>query len=410
MDNTTNQHQHQQHQQHQHNITMNIDCTASTASSIARRAAVVNNEGTMLLHSGRCHDAVKAFSAVLGMLKPFIPGTTAATTTATVATTAAVATTGSYNVIDKSHYPAVVDVALNGPATVNGNVNTNMVTSMRSGERPPARDSDARIDNGNQDNSNDSNKSRRCCPDKRPVSATAGGSGDDDARAAKRKRAHNQSESLSVVEDHTTVLESKSTTSQTPAASGNSSSSYAHFYEEQHFVFQDPIEIPLEVVPRRSAPSKKLITKFVVVVMYNLALAVHLSADSPSPSPSSSCDDDVSMSSTIESIDGEKEEERRRAILARAQRLYELAFQMHLEESCDVTLLYSLALMNNLGLIYRMVGDVDRSQRCFQNQLSTMMYLLEAQEAPTIKQWDGLFSNVMHFVLRDGREISAPAA
>ena len=38
--------------------------------------------------------------------------------------------------------------------------------------------------------------------------------------------------------------------------------------------------------------------------------------------------------------------------LLRAKTLYEFAFQMHLEENSDVTLLYSLALMNNLGLAH----------------------------------------------------------
>jgi hypothetical protein len=32
--------------------------------------------------------------------------------------------------------------------------------------------------------------------------------------------------------------------------------------------------------------------------------------------------------------------------LIRAKKLYEYAFQIHLQESCDVTILYSLALMN----------------------------------------------------------------
>ena len=45
-----------------------------------------------------------------------------------------------------------------------------------------------------------------------------------------------------------------------------------------HFVFRDPIEIPLDVVPTMQEPSDKLVNKFVVVIMYNLALAVHLSS------------------------------------------------------------------------------------------------------------------------------------
>jgi hypothetical protein len=151
--------------------------------------------------------------------------------------------------------------------------------------------------------------------------------------------------------------------------------------ENRHFVFRDPIEIPFDVVPTMEEPSDKLVNKFVVVIMYNLALAVHLS--------SLQCQDF--------------------ACLTRARKLYELAFQMHLEESCDVTLLFSLALMNNLGLIYHLLGEEERSKTCFKNMLATMMYLLESDEAKTIKQWDGLLSNVMDRMFKD-HEVAAPAA
>jgi hypothetical protein len=152
---------------------------------------------------------------------------------------------------------------------------------------------------------------------------------------------------------------------------------------KRNFVFRDPIEIPFDVVPTTEEPSDELINKFVVVIMYNLAVSVHLSA--------LQCPYNVVSN------------------LTRARRLYELAFQMHLEESCDVTLLYSLALMNNLGLIYQALGEEERSKTCFKNMLSTMMYLLESDEAKTIKQWDGLLSNVMDRMFTDGK-VAAPAA
>jgi hypothetical protein len=151
--------------------------------------------------------------------------------------------------------------------------------------------------------------------------------------------------------------------------------------EREHFIFRDPIEIPLDVLPTMEEPTDRLVNKFVVVVLYNLALSVHLSA--------LQCHD--------------------RNCLIRARKLYELAFRMHLEESSDVTLLYSLALMNNLGLIYHALGEEDRSKTCFKNMLTTMMYLLESDEAKTIKQWDGLFSNVMDRIFRE-QKVAAPAA
>ena len=140
------------------------------------------------------------------------------------------------------------------------------------------------------------------------------------------------------------------------------------------FVFRDPIEIPLISIAKCTL-CPRLFSKLAIVVIYNLALSCQLNALATS------------------SMDQ----------LLKAKGLYEFAFQIHLQESCDVTLLYSLALMNNLGLIYQEVDDHDRAQQCFQNMLATMMFLLESNEAGNIKQWDGLLSNVMDviFVQKD---------
>lgn len=150
---------------------------------------------------------------------------------------------------------------------------------------------------------------------------------------------------------------------------------------ERHFVFRDPIEIPVDVITKVTQPSTRLVIKFVVVAMYNLALASHLRA--------------------LETNDA--------SILRRAKKVYELAFQMHLEESCDVTLLYSLAVMNNLALIYHTMGDEERSKTYFKNMLATMMYLQESDEAKTIRQWEGLFSNVMDMMFKE-QVVAASAA
>ena len=140
---------------------------------------------------------------------------------------------------------------------------------------------------------------------------------------------------------------------------------------DQRYIFSDPIEIPSEAT--KAAPTQSLCSKLSMVVMYNLALSFHLCA--------------LAQGCT--------------ARLTRARTLYELAFQMHLEESCEVTLLYSLALMNNLGLVYRLLNDSERSNQCFQHLLATMMFLLESEEAHKIKQWDGLMSNVLGLIFTD---------
>ena len=150
-------------------------------------------------------------------------------------------------------------------------------------------------------------------------------------------------------------------------------------YEKQHFVFQDPITIPFEAI--KSDPSARFFTKLSMVIIFNLALSFHLSA--------------------LEHVSVPR--------LLRAKRLYEFAFQMHLQDDCDVTLLYSLALMNNLGLIYNSLSDLDRSSQCFEHMLATMMFLLESDDARTIKQWDGLLSNVIGLIFKEPCSVASAA-
>ena len=150
--------------------------------------------------------------------------------------------------------------------------------------------------------------------------------------------------------------------------------------DHTNFIFRDAIEIPIQSMIR-SRLNDKMVMKLSIVVLYNLGLSFHLSA--------------------METNSLDK--------VLRAKMLYEMAFEMHMEEGCDVTLLYTLALMNNLGLIYHVLGECQRSQHCFQSMLSTMMFLLEADDARKIKQWDGLLSNVLSYVYHDSK-VAAPAA
>lgn len=144
------------------------------------------------------------------------------------------------------------------------------------------------------------------------------------------------------------------------------------------YIFQDPIEIPRAAVARTRL-SQKLLAKISIVVLFNLALSFHLLA--------------VRNQSW--------------KMLGKAKSLYESAFEMHLDDRCDATLLYSLALLNNLGLIYKQFQDQERSSYCFESVLATMMVLLESNEAHRITQWDGLLTNVSSLICT---EITAPGA
>merc|ERR1711977_434342 len=194
-----------------------------------------------------------------------------------------------------------------------------------------------------------------------------------------------------------------------------------------YFVFRDPVEIPIESVPRTvSIPltptavnpqddpdglsSADLFSKFIMIVMYNLALTLHLQAIE---ADDGDCERTTTEAkSTRRSSSGMSRRAKR--LFSRARKLYELAFEMHIDESCeDVNLLFTLALINNLGLIYDRIGEKSRSETCFGNMLSTMMYLTDSNESSNVKQWDGLLSNVMDILFFKKKvmyEVGAPAA
>jgi len=142
-----------------------------------------------------------------------------------------------------------------------------------------------------------------------------------------------------------------------------------------------------------------------MIVMYNLALTLHLHALSLS-NVIRNQNPNLAFADSSEKSDAKKAKK----LFLRARKLYELAFEMHLDESCDVNLLFTLALINNLGLVYDVLDQKQRSKTCFKNMFSTMMYLMDSNESHTVKEWDGLLSNVMDILFQQHREIAAPAA
>jgi len=198
----------------------------------------------------------------------------------------------------------------------------------------------------------------------------------------------------------------------------------------KYFVFHDPVVIPPESLPSRSTSaatgmntnddddnddnfdelslySSEFFSKFLMIVMYNLALTLHLHALSlsssvHSSSVSSSSGNTSSTTPTATTIKHIKK------LFLRSRKLYELAFEMQLD--ADVDLLFTLALLNNLGLIYYTVKEKDRSTTCFKNMFSTMMYVMDSKESHSIiKEWDGLFANAMD-ILQIGNAVAASAA
>jgi len=143
--------------------------------------------------------------------------------------------------------------------------------------------------------------------------------------------------------------------------------------------------------------SSDFFSKFPMIVMYNLALTLHLHALSLA-SLSSSSSNVTTTTTTMQHVN---------KLFFQSKKLYELAFEMQLDANVDI--LFSLALINNLGLINYTLNAKDRSKTCFKHLFSIMMYLMDSNKSQSIKEWDGLLSNAID-ILKIGNAVAAPAA
>jgi hypothetical protein len=144
-------------------------------------------------------------------------------------------------------------------------------------------------------------------------------------------------------------------------------------------IFRDPIFI---TSPLSEAIQKDYDT-LSYVILYNLALAHHLRA--------------------MQELDP-------RSLLFRLQKaltLYEHAHQVLINQEIEVTLTHTMAITSNLGHIQHVLGNESKASMCFQQLLSTILYVVDCGEGQKLQSLDGFFCNVMNLVTK---ETLAPAA
>ena len=119
-----------------------------------------------------------------------------------------------------------------------------------------------------------------------------------------------------------------------------------------------------------------------VGIMFNLALAHHLNAVyGPSCGPSQGA-----------------------STLDQAISLYELAYTVQMQEDAELSVEFTMAIINNLGHIHRLMGDEEKAAKCFGHLLSTMLFLQSyggSQVAKTSFQADTFLYTISHLILRD---------
>jgi hypothetical protein len=132
---------------------------------------------------------------------------------------------------------------------------------------------------------------------------------------------------------------------------------------DEQFLYEQAILIPMNL-----GSSYKTGAMISSIVTFNLALANQLYAM--------------------------KHKESNEAILRKAVKLYELGLTMQKEENFDNDTLFTLASVNNMGLLYNRLNDRKAANKCFEYLLSTLMYLTDCSGGHGYALFEGFFRNV----------------
>merc|ERR1719491_1973102 len=138
----------------------------------------------------------------------------------------------------------------------------------------------------------------------------------------------------------------------------------------KRFVCLDPVVIQPEDDDPSFYYSFDLLSRFLMIVMYNFALTLHLHALSLASLVS------LASLASLSSSNQTKYEQIKKLFMG-SKKLYELACKMHREmhlgNSDADDILFNLVLTNNLGLVNLVLSEKVQSKICFQNMFSTMM-------------------------------------
>ena len=151
---------------------------------------------------------------------------------------------------------------------------------------------------------------------------------------------------------------------QSPATEAKASSNKDE--NDQQYMYRQAIHIPLTIESNYQAS-----IMVSVMIIFNLALAFQLSAVSS---------------------------DKKQSKLRKAAKLYELSFNMQQDANFENNnVLFTMATVNNMGLIHHKLNDRETANKCFEYLLSTLMFLTDCVEGD-VCELDGFLRNVSNLI------------
>jgi hypothetical protein len=156
--------------------------------------------------------------------------------------------------------------------------------------------------------------------------------------------------------------------------------------DDEDYVYHQPIVIP---PVRAITHSESLACKMAVmsIIIFNLAMAHHLHAIAD-PKPYS-----------------------RVRRFEKAAKLYELGFELQGNQDDGYGNFYSMAVLNNLGQVFRAIDEEEKASYCILRLLSTLMLVVERHGGNdhSVACVDGFFRTTSHVVLKEKEAAAASA-
>jgi tetratricopeptide (TPR) repeat protein len=159
---------------------------------------------------------------------------------------------------------------------------------------------------------------------------------------------------------------------------------------EGDFVYQSPIQVSAEDFKEHQQAFYE--SELNCIILFNMALAYHLWALEGSIDRENTTKETTTIS------------QRR---LMKALKCYEMSFTMQGELGSVMSITSILALVNNCASIYKLLKREKRAKKFYGHMLSTIMAMIELDEASEVDQLAGFLYNVSKLVLRSN---VAPAA
>lgn len=174
---------------------------------------------------------------------------------------------------------------------------------------------------------------------------------------------------------------------------------------ERLFVYKTPFRILDDVLHERCL-DYRLLSEISIVIMFNLALCHHMRG---------LCQLSDMLNRDFEDKSEQVESFSKgsvRLMFHQAIVLYELAYEVQVQEKAEIGLECAMATVNNLGRIHQVRGDTKKASRCFSHLLSTLLFIRstascglfyghnESQWAASQQSTEGFLETVSHLILK----------